>query len=163
LTLERPLRVSGKVSLHRGVSDSTTLIGFYHATHSLAVNPSQQFGTPKDFLGAAIEGPSGEGFYLYPVYRNHDGGVSSGMGANPPRIYPDGAAHDWTLEYDPGAANGNGRITVSLDGKPVTMDLKAGDKAAGAQFDRFGLVTPWIDGNGQHVYFDDLNYTCRQE
>ena len=85
------------------------------------------------------------------------------MGANPPRIYPDGATHDWTLAYDPTGANGNGRITVTLDGHAVTMDLAPGDKAAGAQFDRFGLVTPWIDGNGQHVYFDDLSYTCRQE
>ncbi len=29
--------------------------------------------------------------------------------------------------------------------------------------DRFGLVTTWIDGHGQHVYFDDLTYTCRQD
>jgi len=163
LNLEKPLRASGKVALRRGVSDSTTLIGFYHSVHSLTVNPSQQFGTPKNFLGAAVEGPSSEGFHFYPVYRNHGNGVSSGMGANPPRIYPDGAAHDWTLEYDPAGANGNGRITVSLDGKTVSKDLAPGDKAAGAQFDRFGLVTPWIDGNGQHVYFDDLSYTCLQE
>jgi hypothetical protein len=163
LTLERPLRASGKVCLRRGVSDSTTLIGFYHAAHSLSVNPSQQFGTPKDFLGAAIEGPSGEGFYFYPAYRNHGDGTSRGVGVHPPRIYPDGATHDWTLEYDPTAANGNGRITVSLDGKAVSMDLAPGYKSVGAQFDRFGLVTPWIDGNGQHIYFDDLSYTCRQE
>jgi hypothetical protein len=163
LTLARPLRASGKVCLRRGVSDSTTLIGFYHSGHSLWVNPSQQFGTPKDFLGAAIEGPSSEGFHFYPVYRNHGDGKSSGMGANPPRIYPDGATHDWTLDYDPAAAGGNGQIIVTLDGKVVSMDLAPGDKAAGAQFDRFGLVTPWIDGNGQHVYFDDLNYTWRQE
>lgn len=163
LSLERPLRVSGKVCLRRGVSDSTTLIGFYHSKQSLEVNPSQQFSPPKCFLGAAIEGPSGEGFYLYPVYRNQNSGVSSGMGTRPPRIYPDGTSHDWTLEYNPAGAEGRGRITVSLDGKPVSLDLAPGDKAAGAQFDRFGLVTPWIDGNGQHVYFDDLNYTCRQE
>jgi hypothetical protein len=43
------------------------------------------------------------------------------------------------------------------------MDLAPGHKVVDAQFDRFGLVTPWIDGNGQHVYFDDLRYTCRQE
>lgn len=163
LTLERPLRASGKVSLRRGVSDSTTLIGFYHSKHSLTVNPSQQFSTPKDFLGAAVEGPSSEGFHLYPVYRNHSGGASSGMGANPPRIHPDGATHDWTFKYDPAAANGNGRITVTLDGNAVSTDMTPGDKAAGAQFDRFGLVTPWVDGNGQHVYFDDLSYTFRQE
>jgi hypothetical protein len=52
---------------------------------------------------------------------------------------------------------------VTLDGEAVSLDLAPGDKRAGARFDRFGLVTPWIDGNGQHVYFDDLSYTCRQE
>ena len=52
---------------------------------------------------------------------------------------------------------------MTLEGNSVSMDLQPGDKAAGAQFDRFGLVTPWIDGNGQNVYFDDLTYTCRQE
>ena len=160
LTLERPLRASGKVCLRRGVSDSTTLIGFYHSGHTLAVNPSQQFSTPKDFLGAAIEGPSSEGFYFYPVYRNHADGTSSGIGVNPPRIYPDGATHDWALEYDPA---GNGSISVALDGRTARMDLAPGHKAMGAQFDRFGLVTPWIDGNGQHIYFDDLSYTWRQE
>jgi len=163
LTLEKPLRASGRVSLRRGVSDSTTLIGFYHSARSLEVNPSQQHGTPKNFLGAAVEGPSSEGFFFYPLYRNDGGGVSSGMGANPPRIYPDGKAHDWTLEYNPAAADGKGRITVTLDGHAVNKDLSPGDKAAGAHFDRFGLVTPWIDGNGQHVYFDDLSYTSRQE
>ncbi|MFN0052502.1 MAG: hypothetical protein ACKV0T_09930 [Planctomycetales bacterium] len=29
--------------------------------------------------------------------------------------------------------------------------------------DRLGIVTTWIDGNAQHLYFDDLNYTFRQE
>jgi hypothetical protein len=24
-------------------------------------------------------------------------------------------------------------------------------------------VTTWIDGNAQHVFFDDLRYTSRQE
>jgi hypothetical protein len=28
--------------------------------------------------------------------------------------------------------------------------------------DHFGLVTPWIDENGQAVYFDDLTYNARQ-
>ena len=157
------MRASGKVCLRRGVSDSTTLIGFYHSARSLEVNPSQQFGTPKSFLGAAVEGPSSEGFHFYPVYRNEGGGASSGMGADPPRIYPDGKSHDWTLHYDPAAADGKGRITVTLDGHAASMDLSPGDKSAGAHFDRFGLVTPWIDGNGQHVYFDDLSYTNRQE
>ena len=60
-------------------------------------------------------------------------------------------------------ANGRGRITVTLDKQSVGLDLAAGHKATGARFDRFGLVTTWIDGNGQQVYFDDLSYTCKQE
>lgn len=163
LTLDRPLHASGKVCLRRGVSDSTTLIGFYHSARSLWMNPSQQCATPKDFLGIAIEGPSGDGFYFYPVYRNHGDGTGNAVKAHPPHIYPDGSAHDWTLEYDPAAANGNGRITVTLDAQVVHMNLAPGDRDAGAQFDRFGLVTPWIDGNGQSVYFDDLAYTCLQD
>ncbi len=51
---------------------------------------------------------------------------------------------------------------MTMDGKTVRLDLGAGHKAAGARFDRFGLVTTWIDGNGQRVYFDDLTYTTGQ-
>jgi len=161
LTLERPLRASGKVSLRWGVSDSTTLIGFYHSAHSLWVNPSQQFGLPKDFLGLAIEGPSSEGFFFYPTYRINGDEGGHGVYAKPPYIYPDGATHDWTLAYEPSAAGGNARITVTLDGQSVSIELPSSHKALGAQFDRFGIVTPWIDGNGQDVYFDDLLYTCK--
>jgi len=162
LTLEKPLHASGLISLGRGVTDSTTLIGFYHSRESLTVNPSQEISWPRDFFGAAIEGPSSEGFHFYPVYRNRADGRSGGMGKNPPHIYPNGTSHEWTFDYDPSAAGGNGRVTVSLDGRSVSIDLRDGDKIAGAEFDRFGLVTPWVDGNGQHVYFDDLSYTWRQ-
>jgi hypothetical protein len=163
LTLQRPLRASGKICLRRGVSDSTTLLGFYHSTHSLELNTSQKCSTPKDFLGIAVEGPSSVGFCIYPAFRDHGEGTATGYGSEAPRIFPDGTTHDWTMEYDPAAADGRGRIVVTLDGKKVSLDLAAADRSTGAQFDRFGLVTPWVDGNGQHVYFDDLSYTFRQE
>ncbi|MDO8589020.1 MAG: hypothetical protein Q7T82_18490 [Armatimonadota bacterium] len=161
LTLDHPLRASGKVAMRRGVSDSTSAIGFYNSIHSMAVTDSQQFGTPRDFLGVYIEGPSREGFYFYPVYRNQLDGTSSGYPNDRPRILPDGSVHDWTLVYDPAAAQGNGRITVTLDGQSAGIDLAPGVKASGATFDRFGIVTTWIDGNAQEVYFDDLEYTSR--
>lgn len=126
LTLDRPLRASGKISLRRGVSDSTTLIGFYHSAQSLWVNPSQQFSTPANFLGAAVEGPSSEGFHFYPVYRNHGPGASSGMGANPPRIYPDGKSHDWTLEYDPSGAGGTLSPTTRRPSKLIARLHRTG-------------------------------------
>lgn len=159
LTLNQPLRVSGRVSLKRGVTDSTTLIGFFHAKESMHVNPSQDNGIPKSFLGAAVEGPSREGFQFYPLYRVAGAGGGAGV-RGAPHLLPDGSAHDWRLEYVPTAAGGRGRITLTLDGKTAALDLGAGHRAAGARFDRFGLVTTWIDGNGQRVYFDDLTYTC---
>ena len=79
----------------------------------------------------------------------------------PPRIYPDCAVHDWSLAYDPAAADGRGRITVTLDRETCTLDLQPDARKIGASFDRFGICTPWIDGNSVTVYFDDLQYTCR--
>jgi hypothetical protein len=64
------------------------------------------------------------------------------------------------MVYDPSAVGGRGRIVVTLGKATAALDLGAGDRKTGARFDRFGLVTTWIDGNGQHVYFDDLTYTC---
>jgi hypothetical protein len=163
LSLEKPLRASGKVSLRRGVTDSTVLIGFFNARDSMTVNPSQDTGLPRNFLGISVDGPSREGFYFAPAYRLAGTGRGHASDRKPPRIEPDGASHDWTLEYSPSAAGGRGRITLTLDGHPAYLDLLPGHKADGTTFDRLGLITTWVDGNGQHVYFDDLVYTCEQE
>lgn len=162
LTLDKPLKASGKVCLRRGVTDSTVLLGFYHSEDSLLVNSSQTSGWPRSFLGVAVEGPSREGFYFYPAYRVHGDGQGNAKGTDRPHILPDGKAHDWSVSYDPQAADGSGSIVVTLDDKSVTLDLGPGHRATGARLDRFGLVTTWIDGNGQQVYFDDLTYTCEQ-
>ena len=163
LTLDRPLYASGKVTMRRGVSDSTTSFGFYNSTHSLAVSDSQKYGTPRDFLGIYIEGPSRDGFYFYPFYRGHAGDPAPGYPKDPPHILPDGSVHDWTLIYNPDEAEGKGRITVTLDGRTSSRDLAPGVKQSGTVFDRFGIVTSWIDGNAQEVYLDDLQYTYRQD
>ncbi|MBM3887865.1 MAG: hypothetical protein FJ388_01935 [Verrucomicrobia bacterium] len=160
LTLDRSLRASGKVCLRRGVTDSTTLIGFFHAPESMRVSIAQKSAIPENFLGVAIEGPSQEGFYFYPAYGlNRDTISSAGRRVEqPPHILPDGKPHDWTLEYSPAAANGQGRISVTLDGHAARIDLRPGEKSIGARFNRFGIITTPIDGNGQNVYLDDLTY-----
>jgi WD40 repeat protein len=161
LTLAKPLRASGKVGMRRGVTDSTILIGFYHSRDSMTVNPSQDAGLPKNFLGIATDGPSREGFYFAPCYRTRDGGGHATDELKPPHLYPDGKPRDWTLEYLPTAeGDGGGQITVTLDGNSVRLRMPKEHQAAGARFDRFGIITTWIDGNGQHIYFDDLTYTC---
>lgn len=163
LTLDKPLRASGRVALRRAVSDSTVLLGFYHSTVSLTPEPGQDSGWPRGFLGLAVEGPSRDGFFVYPAYRLPGGGQGSADGPDRPVIRPDGTGHDWKLEYDPAGAGGRGRVAVTMDGKTAAVDLGAKDRAAGARFDRFGLVTTWIDGNSQRVFFDDLTYTADQD
>jgi hypothetical protein len=160
LGLEHPLKASGKVAFHRGVSDSTSLFGFFHSTGSVQSSDAQNAASPENFLGVVIEGPSAEGFYFYPGYGlDLEDSSPNVRGNNPPRIYPDGSSHDWTLQYDPAGNNGRGRITISLDGQIATLDLLDGHKQIGARFDRFGIITTHRDGNGQTVYFDDLTYT----
>ena len=70
--------------------------------------------------------------------------------------------HDWTLDYSPAAADGRGQITLTLDGKAVRLDLSKSTRKAGARFDRFGIITTWVDGNGQTIFFDDLTYSRGQ-
>jgi hypothetical protein len=161
LNLSRPLVARGKVTMLRGVTDSTASIGFYNSASSLRVSHAQDHSIPMDYLGINIEGPSSEGFFFYPVYRNH-GGIAASGAKGAPKIYPDRQPHDWRLQYDPDGAGGNGLITVSLDGKSCTLALDPGVKQAGASFDRFGICTPWIDGNSVTAYFDDLEYTFEQ-
>lgn len=166
LTLNQPLHAEGKVAFHRGVSDSTTLIGFFHSEGSMRSNDSQNSATPENFVGAVIEGPSSEGFYFYPTYGLDQEGVRADGGRGsprPPYIYPNGQSRQWTLDYDPNGNGGTGSITVSLDGQAVTLNLDAGHKQIGASFNRFGIVTTHIDGSGQTVYFDDIAYSVAVE
>lgn len=166
LTLDKPLRASGKVALQQAVTDSMGLIGFFHSTKSMKTGSAQVSIAPENFLGIAVEGPSDEGFYVYPYYGSsrpdqppHTSHAQQGVRQH---IFPDGKSHDWTLEYVPADADGMARITVTLDGQPYSVALPAEDKAAGARFNRFGIITTHVDGNGLKMYFDDLSYTFRQ-
>ncbi len=157
LDLNSALHARGTIAFRRGVSDSTTLFGFFHSQRSVEVNPSQRSAMPRDFLGLAVEGPSSEGFFVYPCYRSDGDEEGNAAGSRPPHIYPDGARHEWTLDYDPQT----GLLSASLDGIRVELPIAEAARTTGMEFDRFGFVTPWIDGNGQRVYLDDITYTCK--
>ncbi|MFN0126789.1 MAG: hypothetical protein ACKV19_08920 [Verrucomicrobiales bacterium] len=159
-SLDGALEARGKLSMRRGVTDSTAAIGFFNSVHSTQSNPSQKHSIPMDFLGINIEGPSSEGFFFYPVYRTHGDETGVPRVTQAPRIFPDGRSLDWFLKYDPAGAGGQGSISVGLDSETITLALSPGHKAIGATFDRFGICTPWIDGNSVTVYFDDLKYTA---
>lgn len=155
LSLAKPLRAEGRVSLVRGVSDSGTLIGWFHAERSLQ-GGTDKSTIPQNFLGVFIEGPSREGFLFRPAYRIH--GEEAGV-ADGPHILPDASTHLWTLDYQPGLP---ASITVSLDGKSTTLTVPDEHFALGASFNRFGIITTQIDGNMEIIYFDDLTYTVKQ-
>jgi hypothetical protein len=162
LGLGKPLRAAGKVSLRRGVSDSTTLLGFFNSKASMAVSETQPVtGFPESFMGVAIEGPSREGFLFYPVCNAGDGNVSYAYGSELPHILPDGEPHDWSLEYEPPTGKLPGRLRATLDGAGGSVEI-ADLPQAQVEFDRFGIITTWIDGNAQRVYLDDLTYTVKQ-
>lgn len=162
LTLEKPFEAYGKMAMTRGVTDSTVLFGFYNSKDSMRVNSSQNDAVPESCLGIHIEGPSSEGFLFYPVYRSKDGNTGLPASREFPPVYPDGKSRDWALRYDPDGAGGKGQITVTLDGESKSLDLEEGAKERGTTFDRFGIVTSWIDGNSQDVYWDDITYTVSQ-
>lgn len=160
LSTAQPLMASGTVNFRQGVSDSTSLIGWFHSTLS------RQGGTddsvlPQDFLGIMIEGPSSEGFYFRPVYRMN--GAEQKIPPAGPYILPDGTTHSWNLNYHPLGGTGSGQIELSLDNESVVINIDPIDKQIGAEFDRFGIITTQIDGHSQFIYFDDLSYTYLQQ
>jgi len=163
LKMDKPIRASGKVTLTRGVTDSTTLFGFYNSKASMRVNEAQDNAIPDSVIGIHIEGPSALGFLFYPVWRTAKGHSGYGRSEANPFIYPDGATHDWVLEYNPDGADGKGQITVTFDDQSNTFDLEEGAKDSVTTFDRFGIVTSWIDGNSQDVFWDDITYTVAQD
>lgn len=158
LDLKHPLRVSGRIVMRRGITDSTVLLGFFNRKTSPAIDPSQNNGFPYDFFGTAIEGPSSEGFLLYPCYRTKNGSHAEPRSALSNRIYPDGKSHAFSLDYNPD----QGKVTVRLDRGTTVLDVPEAERNAGGQYDRFGIITTRVDGNGQHDYWDDLTYTVRQ-
>jgi hypothetical protein len=161
LTLDKPLRASGKIALRRGVSDSDVPFGFFHAEHSLNSGASDAIGTPPDFLGFSIGGPSREGFMIAPAYRLHD--MERQSASRGPYLLPDGKSHEWTLNYSPPTADRPGSIVVTLDGQSASLSFPVEHQKRGAHFNRFGLISTHTDGNAQLLYFDDLTYTSAQD
>jgi hypothetical protein len=162
LTLDEPLRASGRVGMRRGISDSTTLLGFFNSKHSVAVaKKAPVTGFPVNFLGVAIEGPSREGFLFYPVYHVPQADPAYASGADVPHIMPDGKSREWSLEYRPPSGGRPGHVRAALGGRAGSIEVAELPQNS-VEFDRFGIVTTWIDGNSQRVYFDDLTYTSRQ-
>jgi hypothetical protein len=84
------------------------------------------------------------------------------------------ATHSFQYSYDPGLGEEgdttpDGRLTVTIDGKTIFVNLSNGERNSGAQFDAFGMGAT----NNQHsqpaedktaqVFIDDVSYSGRAE
>jgi hypothetical protein len=152
LTLEDPLEASGKVVLQSGAPDSDMFIGWFKS--------AEQERSPVEaghFLGVHVGGPTRVGHYFQPALTTARGTRDQARAG--PVLEP-GKAYDWSLAYDPAAADGQGAIRVTLGEESVTLVLKKGIKAEGASFDRYGLFTSTTDGQVVRIFLDDLQYTA---
>lgn len=102
----------------------------------------------------------------------------------PTPLKNDGTRYQWTLDYDPQAADGNGRFTFTLHSDThktedygslpepfqqeaqarfpntttFSVDLPPDLRKEGATFDRFGLCNTEKSGGTMEIYFGDLRY-----
>jgi hypothetical protein len=131
------------------------MIGFYN---------SKKLGSPpENFIGVLIDGPARTGRFFRPLYGNSLAAGNAAPldnSANPPLEIEPYSVHDWSLEYDPTAAGGNGAVIATLDDKSWFVNLSPSHRAAGATFDRFGMLNEQrANGNSAEVYIDDVTYT----
>ena len=149
LTLENKLTAHGKFATSRYSIDSTFALGWFD---------HQEKGWPlKNFVGIYMDSYSPVGRIVYPFYGTKEG---SKRGAAPYLTFlPDGTVYEWSVTYDPAGAEGNGAIAITFGDQKTTYPLAPGDKAKGADLDRFGVFN-LRGANSKHcvVYLDDLEY-----
>ncbi|MEK6262735.1 MAG: hypothetical protein AABP62_29410 [Planctomycetota bacterium] len=114
-------------------------------------------GDAEDFVGIHVGGPTRIGHYFIPAFATAKG--TKGKVDQGPVLTP-GKVFDWSLVYDPAANDGHGEMRVTLGQESVTLALKPGQKAKGANLDRFGLFTSTAGGQMVKVFLDDLKYTA---
>ena len=152
LTLKDPIQASGKVVLKAGAPDSDMFIGFFSSSNK-STDPVQA----GNFLGLHVGGPTRVGHYFQPSITAANG---TKLQAKTGPVLEPNKTYQWSLKYDPNAANGLGAIDVNLGDESTTLVLRKGIKASGATFDRFGMFTSTIGGQVVKIYLDDLQYTA---
>jgi hypothetical protein len=165
LTLDDPIRFSGKITFIEGSTDAGMFFGFFRAEDEKAALPPNGAIAPgwpqPNVLGVVIDGPAKVGWYFAPVCTAAKRELSVDKAG--PVFLPTREHRTFEFIYDPQANNGLGRITITLDGQaPFTLDLKPGQRTAGATFDHFGLMSFRRGGKYSTLYFDDLTYTTRR-
>ena len=144
------------------MSDSTTLFGFYNSIDSIVERVAERWAA-RVRAGRASRRPQQRRFPFL------SGDAIEGRVEQICRRPPvaDNLSRRPKPRLEPGIRSrgrrGQGCIVVALAGRSSALDLAPGDENERTKFDRFGIITTWIDGNSQDVYLDDIAYTVRQE
>jgi hypothetical protein len=157
LTQDDELHAEGRLAFTGAGSDSGVLFGWFNSESKKNHTTPDYVKHQRPYLAIAVEGPSRIGHYFRPMYASS--GEARGDPGSGPIIRPDSRQRRWTLDYDPKAADGKGRITVTLDNERVEFDLTADARKAGATFDRFGFFDLQAGGHHVKIFVDDLKYT----
>jgi hypothetical protein len=181
-SLEEKLTASGSFAVTKASPAGGVFFGFYNSQQpGGSGRPIGSLGLNMDFEGKGgrlavrlITGTNKScGTFITPYLPGK---------FRPTPIKCDGTKYQWTLEYDPQAANGQGRFTFTMRSDTHTtqdygtlpeasqkeaqarfpntttfaVDLPPGYKGEGASFDRFGLSNGMKSGGAVTLYFDDL-------
>lgn len=155
LTLDDELYASGRLAFTGAGSDSGITFGWFDSTSKRSKTTPEHVEPQKNTVGIMVEGPSRIGHYFRPVYTTRTG--AGGAKTEGPIIRPDSRPHTWSIRYSP---QGDGVITVELDGERQAYPLRPGHRQTGATFDRFGFFNLQSGGHYVSIYLDDLVYTA---
>lgn len=156
-TLNHPVFASGTIRFASAGSDSGVYFGFFDAEAKRNKLSYDHHARQTNLLTIMVEGPSRIGHYFRGGYRNALGqGMFEESG---PTIKPDGAVHRWSMQYTPNGQDDDGELAVRLDDNTQTTRVPKAHKAAGARFDRFGIVNIQSGGHWVEIYLGDLKFS----
>jgi hypothetical protein len=184
-TLDEPLAASGSFAITASHPGAGVFFGFFNANQpGGSGRPIGSFGLDFDF-----EGGGGRLAVRLITASNRSCGtfITPYLPGKyrPTPLRNDGTRYHWSVDYDPGAAGGNGsfRFTIRSDTHPAgpidpglsepareearrrfphttsfQVDLPPGFKQQGTVFDRFGMHNMMKAGGTATLYFDDLRF-----
>ncbi len=152
LDLNVPLKASGRIIMTTAAPDSDVYLGWFDG--SLADRSPADSG---GFLGVHIGGPTAIGHYFAPEAATPRG-TRAKVDSAPVLLAKRSWA--WSIEFDPQASGGNGRIVVKLGDESKSLDLPPGFRKDHIRLDRFGLFTSREGGGMLKLWIDDVRYSA---
>lgn len=165
LTFDNRLSASGKFALAQAThvegwqTGSTIYVGFFNA--------AEQGWRPINFMGFALSGtnepPGSATLSVSYGTRLYEAGGAVLKADKLPTIAPDGAPHDWSLDYDPDGNSGQGTLTLTVDRASIVLSPTLDHRRHGGTFDRFGIFNLQLPGGPMTAYFDDMTISGQRE